>query len=70
MRNLCVKMYAKLLNAKENFLRDETGAVDIVAIVILIGVAVALAALFKTQITTLLTTLLEKITKSANDVVN
>ena len=65
MRKLCVKLYANLLNAKENFLRDETGAVDIVAIVIMIGMAVGLAALFKTQISGLLETLVGKIQTDA-----
>ena len=58
MRKLCVKLYANLLNAKENFLRDETGAVDIVAVVLLVGVAVSLAVLFKSQITTVLSRIL------------
>lgn len=48
---------------------DEKGEVNIVAIVILIGIAVILALLFKTQISELLTTLFGTITQKANDAV-
>lgn len=48
---------------------DEKGEVNIVAIVILIGIAVILALLFKDQISKLLTTLFGTITQKANDAV-
>ena len=48
---------------------DEKGEVNIVAIVILIGIAVILALLFKTQISELLDTLFGTITQKANDAV-
>lgn len=50
---------------KEAFL-DETGAVDIVAVVVLIGIAVVLAVLFRTQIESVLTTLFGSISDNAN----
>lgn len=37
----------------EDFLHSENGAVDIVAIVVMIGIAVVVAMVFKEQITTL-----------------
>lgn len=50
---------------KEAFL-DETGAVDIVAVVVLIGIAVVLAVLFRTQIEGVLNTLFGSISQNAN----
>ena len=49
---------------------DEKGEVNIVAIVILIGIAVILALIFKDQIKALLETLFCTITKKATDAVN
>lgn len=49
---------------------DEKGEVNIVAIVILIGIAVILALIFKDQIKALLETLFGTITKQATDAVN
>ena len=57
-------LMAKLwIEAKFNrFLRDENGEVNIVAIVILIGIAVALALVFRQEIMKLIKDLLNKIT--------
>lgn len=49
---------------------DERGDVNVVAIVVLIGVAVLLAILFKDQIGALLTSLLRTINGNAEGVVN
>ena len=49
---------------------DEKGEVNIVAIVILIGIAVILALIFKDHIKALLETLFGTITKKATDAVN
>lgn len=54
----------------QNFIKSEKGAVDIVAIVVLIGIAVLLALVFKDQMTTLLNSLFETITGTANDAVS
>lgn len=48
---------------------DEKGEVNIVAIVVLIGIAVLLALVFKDQITNLLQTLFGTITENANNAV-
>ena len=48
---------------------DEKGEVNIVAIVVLIGIAVLLALIFKDQIESLLETLFGTITDNANDAV-
>ncbi len=48
---------------------DETGEVNVVAIVVLIGVAVLLAILFKEQITSMLNDLFSTISGNASGVV-
>ena len=64
------KQKEKLVDkVKEAFL-DETGAVDIVAIVVLIGIAVVLAVLFRSQIQGLLDGLFKGISKGAEDAVS
>lgn len=50
-------------------LSDESGEVNIVAIVVLIGIAVILALFFKDQILALLQSLFDTITGSATDAV-
>lgn len=52
-----------------NLFRDERGEVNIVATVVLIGVAVLLAVLFKDQIGKLLGKMFRTIGDTANDVV-
>ncbi|MCD8120009.1 MAG: flagellin-like protein [Lachnospiraceae bacterium] len=59
---------ARVLFAK--FFREENGEVNIVATVVLIGVAVLLAVVFKDAIGSLLTTLLDTIQTNAENVVN
>lgn len=49
---------------------DETGDVNVVAIVVLIGVAVLLAVLFKDQVGAMLKTLFDKIGGNATNAVN
>ena len=68
MQNLMVfGTWAKMKLRK--FFSDEKGEVNIVAIVVLIGIAVLLALIFKDQIEGLLKTLFGTITKNANDAV-
>ncbi|MDE7354245.1 MAG: flagellin-like protein [Acetatifactor sp.] len=52
------------------FLRDEEGDVNIVSIVVLIGIAVLLAIIFRKEITKLITTMLNTITNNAINAVN
>jgi len=54
----------------KSFLKEEKGAVDIVAIVVIIGVAVLLAIVFKDQLGALITSLFEAISGNSTDVVN
>lgn len=68
MAGLAMKMYIKMLQAKQKFLEEERGAVDIVAIVVLIGIAVVLALFFKDRITKTLQGLFDNIDKTAKTV--
>lgn len=56
-------------NAMRKFLKDEKGDVNVVSIVVLIGVAVLLALIFKDAISELIEGLLETITENATDAV-
>lgn len=69
MMNLSIWM--AMVKAKlYSFLHDERGDVNIVSIVVLIGVAVLLALVFKDAIGELLTDLLETIKGNATGAVN
>ncbi len=61
LNKAAMQLYIKLVQAKQDFLEEERGAVDIVAIVILIAVAVGLALLFREQITKVLDNLFGQI---------
>lgn len=52
------------------FLTDEDGDVNIVSMVVLIGIAVLLAIVFRDAIKTLITNLLATISGNATDAVN
>lgn len=53
----------------QEFCRKEDGDVNIVSIVVLIGIAVLLAIIFKDAITELINGMLETITENAQDAV-
>lgn len=65
-----IYMQVKAAAAVKEFFRDEKGAVDIVAIVILIGIAVILAVVFKNSIKKLIENLLDTIGKKATEAVS
>ena len=68
MKNLMLlKMWIKAKLGK--FVSDEKGEVNIVAIVILIGIAVVLAIVFRNAIMDLITTLLNQITGGAQNAI-
>lgn len=62
-------MGSLLLDKLKKRLTDETGAVDVVAIVVLIGIVVILAIVFRDQIAQLLANLLGTINDNANSAV-
>lgn len=69
MMNAINLLFLKLCVSTKSFIKEEKGAVDIVAIVVLIGIAVLLAVLFKTQVSNLLRSLFEQITGQATTAV-
>lgn len=73
MNELYARLVAALVVARvklDAFLKREDGAVDIVAIVVLIGVAVLLAIVFKDQLGRLISDLFSTISGNSTDVVN
>lgn len=70
MLNILDKMYIGMKNRMYNFLSNEDGAVDIVAIVVLMGIVVLVAIVFRKQLESLVTTLFKDIKKNAKNTVN
>ena len=68
MAGLVMKLYVKALQAKQTFLEEERGAVDIVAVVVLIGIAVALALFFKTQIGNTLSNIFSQVSEATSGI--
>lgn len=66
---MLTNLYVKAISKFQTFRREERGAVDVVAIVVMIGIAVALAVIFRTQIETLITNLLSSIESNATTAV-
>lgn len=64
------RLYLMICSSVQCFFEEEKGAVDIVAIVVLIGIAVLLAILFREQIESLLETLFSTIQGNATNAVN
>lgn len=60
----------KVVETVKDVFTDETGDVNVVAIVVLIGVAVLLAIVFKERIAKILKSLFEKIDTNAGDAVD
>lgn len=70
MKNLCISAYAKMMSMLHAFRSEERGAVDIVAIVVMIGIAVVVAVVFKGAIINLVNNLFDKIGKSAETAIS
>lgn len=60
------KMYIGMKIRMNNFLTNEDGAVDIVAIVVLCGIVVAVAILFRDKIGALINKMFDKIGSDSN----
>lgn len=69
MSSIMNGLYLKLSLLLQDFMADEDGEVNIVTIVVLIGIAVLLAILFRKQIENLLNSLFETINGSATNAV-
>ena len=68
MNLFMLRLYTNLLQIRRDILKEERGAVDIVAIVILIGIAVALALFFKDQIAELMDGLFTQISDATSGI--
>lgn len=63
-------MYAKIARLKvKDFFKDESGAVDIVAIVVLMGIVVIVALVFKTQLNDLIKHLFKTLEGTADNAI-
>lgn len=69
MRNLMDAVALKAQIRLQHLLEDEKGAVDIVAIVVLIGIAVILAGIFRKGIAGLINSLLNTIQGGATNAI-
>lgn len=69
MRKAISKLGFVAKNKLRSFLKTESGEVNIVTIVVLIGVAVILALVFKDAISELINTLIEQISGNAQNAV-
>lgn len=70
MKGVCIDVYTKVVCGLRAIRKEERGAVDIVAIVVMIGIAVVLAVLFRKQIQGLLESLFESINTKANEAIS
>ena len=68
MKNLDL-LYLQAKSQISNFLNEEKGEVNIVATVVLIGIAVGLAVIFKDAITNLIKDLLNQISGTAKNAI-
>lgn len=64
MNDVVLELYLAVRCLANRFLYDEDGDVNIVSIVILIGIVVMLAGIFRTQISDLVTSLLDDIVET------
>ncbi len=63
--SFCALVYSRIIA----FAKEERGAVDIVAVVVLIGIAVALAVIFRSSIQNLLESLFDSISSGATEAI-
>ena len=70
MTTFMIGIYCRMLVELNIFKKEERGALNLVEIVVLIGIAVALAVLFRTQIQNLLETLFSSINNNAQEAIN
>lgn len=70
MMNMITGMIIKAQLMVENFFKKEDGEVNIIAIVVLIGIAILLALIFKDRISALINSLFDTIDQNAQNAVN
>ena len=70
MLKLMDNLYFKSCLALNKFLHDEEGDVNIVSMVVLIGIAVLLAVVFRKQVANLINGMFNTIQNNANSAIN
>lgn len=70
MMNMLMGMVLKAQSKVESFFKKEDGEVNIIAIVVLIGIAILLALIFKNRIAALINSLFDTIDQNAQNAVN
>ena len=70
MMNMLMGMVLKAQSKVESFFKKEDGEVNIIAIVVLIGIAILLALIFKGRIAALINSLFDTIDQNAQNAVN
>lgn len=70
MLNLIDRMYLTMKVRWNAFVNQEQGDVNIVSIIVICGIVVILAAVFKEQLKTFITTVFSKVTTNAGNVVD
>lgn len=66
MLKLLDKMYIGMKNRVNNFLTNEDGAVDIVAIVVLCGIVIAVAVIFRDELQKVVVSLFQTVKDKGN----
>lgn len=66
MLKLLDKMYIGMKNRVNNFLTNEDGAVDIVAIVVLCGIVIAVAVIFRNELQKVVESLFQTVKDKGN----
>lgn len=69
MSSILNGLYLRLSLFFQDFMADEDGEVNIVTIVVLIGIAVLLAIVFRKQVENLINSLFKTINKSATNAI-
>lgn len=70
MKNMLMGIILKTQLKLENLFKKEDGEVNIIAIVVLIGIAILLALIFKNRIASLINSLFDTIDTNAQNAVN
>lgn len=70
MLNFIDKMYIAMLAKWNTFIHDEKGDVNIVSIVVIIGIVIVLAVLFRKQLAKLINTLFSNISTNATNAID
>lgn len=70
MMTMMTRMFLNAQLKVERFFKNEDGEVNIIAIVVLIGIAILLALIFKNRIAELINSLFDTIDQNAQNAVN